>query len=84
MENKAHAQLERPGEVSMPHSSSPGEETQPQGLQAACQLELAAVTAVEPSVAKAADVPGGGEDDWSPPVLFPVEWKPSEGIPLST
>ena len=45
------------------HSSSPGEETQPQGLQAACQLELAAVTAVEPSVAKAADVPGGGEDD---------------------
>ncbi|CAI9169216.1 unnamed protein product [Rangifer tarandus platyrhynchus] len=33
-------------------------------------LEFASVTAMGPSVAKAADVPGGEEDDWRLPVLL--------------
>ena len=62
------AQLECTG-ASLPQSvpaPAPGRTQKQQGLRAALQLEFA-------SVAKAADVPGGEEDDWHLPVLLCVQ-----------
>ena len=86
MENKAHCTIKSARErVSpcLPQLQPCGGHRSTRDSRAAL-LQFASVAAMGPSAAKAAEVPGGEEDDWRLPVLLRLQLKPFEGLHLVT